>query len=58
MWGIWYLCKCAFIYIKQFLSLSELDGLNKWKLSHGVKGKQISGESLGFSEKLSLGWSE
>ena len=39
------------------LSLPELDGfkvpegwLDKWKLSHGIKEKQISGESLDISE--------
>ena len=39
------------------LSLPELDGfkvpegwLDKWKLSHGIKEKQISGESLDVSE--------
>ena len=39
------------------LSLPELDGfkvpegwLYKWKLSHGIKEKQISGESLDVSE--------
>ena len=43
--------------IKESLSLPELysfkasEGwLDKWKLSHGMKQKQISGESLGFSE--------
>ena len=43
--------------IKQSLNRPELDGfkasegwLNKWKLSHGIKEKQISGESLGVSK--------
>ena len=55
------------INIKQFLSVRELDvfkaledWLDKWKLSHGIKEKQISGEPLGELLKLgfSLGWSE
>ena len=43
--------------IKQSLSLQGLDGFkvtevwpNKWKLSHDIKEKQISCESLGVSE--------
>ena len=51
--------------IKQSLSLPELDcfkglegWLDKWKLSHGVKEKQISGESLGVSENAVKSWME
>ena len=43
--------------IKQSLNRPELDGfkvtegwLDKWKLSHGIKEKQISGESLNVSK--------
>ena len=40
--------------IKQSLSLPELEGfkdrLDKWKISHSIKEKQISGGSLGVSE--------
>ena len=43
--------------IKQSLNLQELDGfkasegrLDKWKLSHGINEKQISGESLDVSQ--------
>ena len=51
--------------IKQTLSLPELDGfkasegwLDKWKLSHGMKEKQIAGESLGVSETTVESWIE
>ena len=50
--------------IKQSLGLSKLDSfkaleglLDKFKLSHGIKEKQISGEFRGVSQ-LSLGWKE
>ena len=43
--------------IKQSLNRPEFDGfkasegwLDKWKLSHGIKEKQISGESLNLSK--------
>ena len=43
--------------IKQSLNQPELDGfeasegwLDKWKLSHDIKEKQISGESLDVSK--------
>ena len=49
--------------IKQSLSLPELDDFNasegwldKWKLSYGIKEKQISGESLGISESTVEPW--
>ena len=51
--------------IKQSLNLSELDGfkasegwLDKWKLSHGIKEKQISGESLDVSQTTVESWME
>ena len=51
--------------IKQSLSLPELDGfkasegwLDKWKLSHGIKEKQISGESLDVSQTTVESWME
>ena len=51
--------------IKQSLSLPELDGfkvsegwLDKRKLSHGLKGKQTSDESLCFSEFTVKTWME
>ena len=51
--------------IKQSLSLPELDDfdasegwLDKWKLSYGIKEKQISGESLGISESTVEPWME
>ena len=49
--------------IKLSLNLPELDGfkasegwLDKWKLSHGIKEKPISGESLGVSETTFESW--
>ena len=51
--------------IKQSLNLPELDGfkasegwLDKWKLSHGIKEKQISGESLDVSQTTVESWME
>ena len=51
--------------IKQSLSLPELDGfktsegwLDEWKLSHDMKDKQISGESLCLSETTVESWIE
>ena len=51
--------------IKQSLNLPELDGfkasegwLDKWKLSHGVKEKQISDESLDVSQTTVESWME
>ena len=51
--------------IRQSLSLPELDGfqasegwLDKWKLSHGIKEKQISRESFGVSETTVESWIE
>ena len=51
--------------IKQSLNLPELDGfkaseewLDKWKLSHGIKEKQISGESLDVSQTTVESWIE
>ena len=51
--------------IKQSLSLPELDGfkasevwLDKWKLSHDIKEKQIAGKSLGVSETTVESYSE
>ena len=51
--------------IKQSLNLPELDGfkasegwLDKWKLSHGIKEKQISGESLDVSQTAVESWME
>ena len=32
--------------------------LNKWKLSHGIKEKQISGESLEVSKTIVESWME
>ena len=47
--------------IKQSLNLPELDGfktsegwLDKWKLSHGIKEKQISSEYLDVSQTTPL----
>ena len=47
--------------IKQSLNLPELDDfktskgwLDKWKLSHGIKEKQISGEYLDVSQTTPL----
>ena len=51
--------------IKQSLNLPELDSfkasegwLDKWKLSHGIKEKQISGESLDVSQTTVESWME
>ena len=51
--------------IKQSLNRPELDGfkvsegwLDKWKLSHGIKEKQISGESLNVSKTAIESWME
>ena len=51
--------------IKQSLNRPELDGfkasegwLDKWKLSHGIKEKQISGESLDVSKTTIESWME
>ena len=51
--------------IKQSLNLPELDGfkasegwLDQWKLSHGIKEKQISGESLDVSQTTVESWME
>ena len=51
--------------IKQSLNLPELDDfkasegwLDKWKLSHGIKEKQISGESLDVSQTTVESWME
>ena len=51
--------------IKQSLNRPELDGfkvsegwLDKWKLSHGIKEKQISGESLNVSKTTIESWME
>ena len=51
--------------IKQSLNLPELDGfkasegwLDKWKLSHSIKEKQISGESLDVSQTTMESWME
>ena len=51
--------------IKQSLNLPELDGfkasegwLDKRKLSHGIKEKQISGESLDVSQTTVESWME
>ena len=51
--------------IKQSLNLPELDGfkasegwLDQWKLSHGIKEKQISGESLDVSQTTLESWME
>ena len=51
--------------IKQSLNLPELDGfkasegwLDKWKLSHGIKVKPISGESLYVSQTTVESWME
>ena len=51
--------------IKQSLNLPELDGfkasegwLDKYKLSHGIKEKQISGESLDVSQTTVESWME
>ena len=40
-------------------SFKESEGwLDKWKLSHGIKVKQISGESLGVFETTVESWTE
>ena len=51
--------------ITQSLNLTELDGfkasegwLDKWKPSHGIKEKQISGESLDVSQTTVESWME
>ena len=51
--------------IKQSLNLPELDvfkasegWLDKWKLSHGIKEKQISSESLDVSQTTVESWME
>ena len=51
--------------IKQSSNRPELDGfkasegwLHKWKLSHGIKEKQISGESLDVSKTTIESWVE
>ena len=51
--------------IKQSLNLQELDGfkasegwLDKWKLSHDIKEKQISGESFDVSQTTVESWME
>ena len=51
--------------IKQSLNLPELDGfkasegwLDEWKLSHGIKEKQLSGESLDVSQTTVESWME
>ena len=51
--------------IRQFLNRPELDDskasegwLDKWKLSHGIKEKQISGESLDVSKTAIESWME
>ena len=51
--------------VKQSLNRPELDGfkvseswLDKWKLSHGIKEKQISGESLNVSKTAIESWME
>jgi len=51
--------------IKQSLNRPELDGfkasdgwLEKWKVSHGIKEKQISGESLDVSQATVESWME
>ena len=51
--------------IKQSLNLPELDGfkasegwLDKYKLSHGIKEKQISSESLDVSQTTVESWME
>ena len=51
--------------IKQSLNQLELDSfkasdgwLDKWKLSHGIKEKQISGESLDVSQTTVESWME
>lgn len=51
--------------MKQCLNRPELDGfkasegwLDKWKLSHGIKEKQISGESLDVSTTTVESWME
>ena len=51
--------------IKLSVNLPESDGfkasegwLDIWKLSHGIKEKQISGESLGISETTCESWME
>ena len=48
--------------IKQSLSLPELEGFKDWldkeKLSHSIKEKQISGGSLGVSESTVDSWME
>ena len=61
----WPLPKEEAMNIKQSSSLPELDGfkasdswLDKWKLSHSIKEKQISGESLGVSETTFESWLE
>ena len=59
------LLKMEAMCIKQPLSLSELDGfkssegwLDKWKLSHGMREKQIAGKFLGVSETTVESWIE
>ena len=51
--------------IKQSLNRPELDGfkasegwLDKWKLSHDIKERQISGESFDFSKTTTESWME
>ena len=51
--------------IKQSLNRSKLDSfkasegwLDKWKISHGIKEKQISGESLDVSKTAIESWME
>ena len=51
--------------IKQSSNRPELDSfkasegwLHKWKLSHGIKEKQISGESLDVSKTTIESWME
>ena len=70
MRSIWYLCngpllKEEAMNMKQSLNRPELDSfkasdcwLDKWKLSHDIKEKQISGESLDVSQTTVGSWME
>ena len=61
----WPLLKEEALNIMQSSNRPELDGFKalenwldkyKWKLSHGIKGKQISGESLDVSKTTIESW--